>query len=136
MTFNFAQKAILAGCLLTGALLRRVGHARAHMILSALIVLSNAAVGAGMSALGMFGQAGAQATPGAEPTSNVWTPPEDAAPLEEQVWHTYDPVAVPSAEGVITPASTTSAAGSPSSAGRAGCRARRYRRTFRSPARA
>ena len=38
----------IAGCLLTGALLRRVGHARAHMILSALIVLSNAAVGAGM----------------------------------------------------------------------------------------
>ena len=25
----------------------------------------------------------------------------ESAPLEEQVWHTYDPVAVPSAEGVI-----------------------------------
>ena len=48
---------------------------------------------AGMSALGMIGQAGAQATPGAEPTSNVWTPPEDAAPLEEQVYR------VPSAVG-------------------------------------
>jgi hypothetical protein len=48
---------------------------------------------AGMSALGLVGKAGAQATPGAEPTSNVWTPPEDAAPLEEQVWR------VPSAVG-------------------------------------
>ena len=37
----------IAGCLLTGGLLRRVGHARAYMIMSALIVLSNAAVGAG-----------------------------------------------------------------------------------------
>ena len=37
----------IAGCLLTGALVRRIGHARAYMVLSALIVLSNAAVGAG-----------------------------------------------------------------------------------------
>ena len=37
----------IAGCLLTGALVRRVGHARAYMVLSALVVLSNAAVGAG-----------------------------------------------------------------------------------------
>ena len=37
----------IAGCLLTGPLVRRVGHARAFMIFSALIVLSNAAVGAG-----------------------------------------------------------------------------------------
>ncbi|RUV52850.1 MFS transporter, partial [Mesorhizobium sp. M5C.F.Ca.IN.020.14.1.1] len=36
----------LAGCILTGPLVRRVGHARAFMVLSALIVLSNAAVGA------------------------------------------------------------------------------------------
>ncbi|TIM59426.1 MAG: MFS transporter, partial [Mesorhizobium sp.] len=35
------------GCILTGPLVRRVGHARAFMVLSALIVLSNAAVGAG-----------------------------------------------------------------------------------------
>ena len=35
----------IAGCLLTGALVRRVGHARAYMVLSALIVLSNAGVG-------------------------------------------------------------------------------------------
>lgn len=40
----------IAGCLLTGAMVRRVGHARAFMILSALIVLSNAAVGAGVYA--------------------------------------------------------------------------------------
>lgn len=38
----------IAGCLLTGALVRRVGHARAFMIFSALIVLSNAAIGAGI----------------------------------------------------------------------------------------
>ena len=38
----------IAGCLLTGRLVRRVGHARAFMIFSALIVLSNAAVGAGV----------------------------------------------------------------------------------------
>ncbi|MEO4001083.1 MFS transporter [Mesorhizobium sp. CAU 1732] len=38
----------IAGCLLTGWLVRRVGHARAFMIFSALIVLSNAAVGAGV----------------------------------------------------------------------------------------
>lgn len=37
----------LAGCMLTGALVRRVGHARAYMVFSALIVLSNAIVGAG-----------------------------------------------------------------------------------------
>lgn len=37
----------LAGCLLTGALVRRVGHARAYMVFSALIVLSNVAIGAG-----------------------------------------------------------------------------------------
>lgn len=37
----------LAGCLLTGALVRRVGHARAYMVFSALVVLSNVAIGAG-----------------------------------------------------------------------------------------
>ncbi len=37
----------LAGCILTGPLVKRVGHARAFMVLSALIALSNAAVGAG-----------------------------------------------------------------------------------------
>src|SRR6185295_9820100 len=37
----------LAGCVLTGPLVRRVGHARAFMVLSALIALSNAAIGAG-----------------------------------------------------------------------------------------
>jgi MFS family permease len=37
----------IAGCLLTGALVRRVGHARCYMIMAALIVLSNATVGAG-----------------------------------------------------------------------------------------
>ena len=37
----------IAGCILTGPLVRRVGHARAFMVLSALIALSNAAVGAG-----------------------------------------------------------------------------------------
>ena len=37
----------LAGCILTGPLVRRVGHARAFMVLSALIALSNTAVGAG-----------------------------------------------------------------------------------------
>ena len=37
----------LAACLTTGALVRRVGHARAFMIFSALIILSNAAVAAG-----------------------------------------------------------------------------------------
>lgn len=34
----------IAGCLLTSALVRRVGHARGYMILSALIVLANAGV--------------------------------------------------------------------------------------------
>lgn len=38
----------IAGCLLTGLLVRRVGHARAFMIFSALIVLSNAWIGAGV----------------------------------------------------------------------------------------
>lgn len=38
----------IAGCLLTGRIVRRVGHARAFMVMSALIVLSNAAVGAGV----------------------------------------------------------------------------------------
>src|SRR5688572_18857453 len=33
----------LAGCILTGPLVRRVGHARAFMVLSALIALSNTA---------------------------------------------------------------------------------------------
>lgn len=37
----------LAGCILTGPLVRRVGHARVFMVLSALIALSNASVGAG-----------------------------------------------------------------------------------------
>lgn len=37
----------LAGCLFTGMLVRRVGHARAYMVFSALIVLSNTAIGAG-----------------------------------------------------------------------------------------
>ncbi len=37
----------IAGCLLTGPLVRRVGHARSYMILASLIVLSNAIIGAG-----------------------------------------------------------------------------------------
>jgi len=37
----------IAGCLLTGAIVRRIGHARAYMVLSALIVLSNAGLAAG-----------------------------------------------------------------------------------------
>ncbi|MDX8508123.1 MFS transporter [Mesorhizobium captivum] len=37
----------LAGCILTGPLVKRVGHARAFMVLSALIALSNVAIGAG-----------------------------------------------------------------------------------------
>ncbi|MDQ2705762.1 MAG: MFS transporter [Pseudomonadota bacterium] len=37
----------IAGCLLTGVIVRRIGHARAYMVLSALIVLSNAGVAAG-----------------------------------------------------------------------------------------
>nr|MBA3448221.1 MFS transporter [Pseudaminobacter sp.] len=37
----------MAGCLLTGRIVRRVGHARAFMVFSALIILSNALVGAG-----------------------------------------------------------------------------------------
>ena len=36
----------IAGCLLTGVIVRRIGHARAYMMLSALIVLSNAGVAA------------------------------------------------------------------------------------------
>src|SRR5262245_39520967 len=38
----------LAGCILTGPLVKRVGHARAFVVLSALIALSNTAVGAGV----------------------------------------------------------------------------------------
>jgi MFS family permease len=38
----------MAGCLLTGRIVRRVGHARAFMVFSALIVFSNALVGAGV----------------------------------------------------------------------------------------
>src|SRR5262245_29002806 len=38
----------IAGCLLTGWLVRRVGHARAYIVLSALIVLSNAILGFGV----------------------------------------------------------------------------------------
>lgn len=34
----------IAGCLLTGAIVRRVGHARSYMLLTALIVLANAVV--------------------------------------------------------------------------------------------
>lgn len=41
----------IAGCLLTGWLVRRVGHARAYIVLTALIVLSNAAVGFGVDAV-------------------------------------------------------------------------------------
>lgn len=37
----------LAGCILTGPLVRRVGHARGFMVLSALIALSNCAIGFG-----------------------------------------------------------------------------------------
>lgn len=36
----------IAGCLLTGWLVRRVGHARAYMVFSAMIALSNCGVGA------------------------------------------------------------------------------------------
>ncbi len=36
----------IAGCLFTGAIVRRIGHARAYMVLSALIVLSTAGVAA------------------------------------------------------------------------------------------
>lgn len=36
----------IAGCLLTGTIVRRIGHARAYMVLSALIVLSNAGIAA------------------------------------------------------------------------------------------
>ncbi len=38
----------LVACLMTGALTRRVGHARSFMIFSAMIILSNAAIGAGV----------------------------------------------------------------------------------------
>jgi MFS family permease len=38
----------LVACLTTGALVRRVGHARAFMIFSALIILSNTAIAAGV----------------------------------------------------------------------------------------
>ena len=37
----------IAGCLSAGAIVRRIGHARAYMVLSALIVLSNAVIAAG-----------------------------------------------------------------------------------------
>lgn len=37
----------IAGCLLTGVIVHRIGHARAYMVLSALIVLSNVGVAAG-----------------------------------------------------------------------------------------
>jgi MFS family permease len=37
----------IAGCLMTGWVVRRVGHARAYMLFSALIVLSNVALGVG-----------------------------------------------------------------------------------------
>jgi len=36
----------IAGCLLTGMIVRRIGHARTYMVLSALIVLSNAGIAA------------------------------------------------------------------------------------------
>ncbi len=39
----------LVACLMTGALARRVGHARAFMIFAAIIILSNAAIGAGVN---------------------------------------------------------------------------------------
>ena len=42
----------IAGCFLTGWLVRRVGHARAYIVLSALIVLSNSALGFGVHPLG------------------------------------------------------------------------------------
>lgn len=45
----------IAGCLLTGRLVARVGHARAFMIFSALIVLSNAAVGTGVDPVRWIG---------------------------------------------------------------------------------
>lgn len=51
----------LAGCLLTGPLVRRVGHARAFMVLSALIALSNTVIGMGpypvlwITARGLYG---------------------------------------------------------------------------------
>ena len=38
----------IAGCFLAAPLVRRVGHARTLMVCSALIVLSNALVGAGV----------------------------------------------------------------------------------------
>src|SRR5262249_25940965 len=41
----------IASCLLTGWLVRRVGHARAYIVLSALIVLANAALGFGVDPL-------------------------------------------------------------------------------------
>lgn len=37
----------LVGCFLTGRMVRRVGHARVYMTFAALVVLSNAAIGAG-----------------------------------------------------------------------------------------
>jgi MFS family permease len=41
----------IAGCLLTGAIVRRIGHARAYMVLSALVVLSNVGIAAGVHPL-------------------------------------------------------------------------------------
>ncbi len=41
----------IAGCLLTGWLVRRVGHARAYIVLTALIVLANVGVGFGVHPL-------------------------------------------------------------------------------------
>ncbi|MGI6856514.1 MFS transporter [Mesorhizobium sp. 1B3] len=37
----------IVGCFLTGRIVRRVGHARAYMLFSALIILANAAISAG-----------------------------------------------------------------------------------------
>ncbi|MBO6901062.1 MAG: MFS transporter [Rhizobiaceae bacterium] len=45
----------LIACLITGALARRVGHARAFMIFSALIILSNAVIGNGVDAASWIG---------------------------------------------------------------------------------
>jgi len=41
---------------------------------------------AGLAGLGLMGPAAAQDSSPAAATSNVWTPPEGAAPLEEQTW--------------------------------------------------
>lgn len=44
---------------------------------------------AAVAAPAVFAQ---DATPGSEPTSNVWTPPEGAAPVEDQIWRVVSPV--------------------------------------------